>query len=133
MRAATPKSSKRTAAKEAAPTPVDAYLESVPEPARALLARLRSTIRAAAPAEAEEILSYRMPAFKYKKILVWYGAFSDHCSLFPTAEIVAAFKDELTDFRTSKGTIHFPLDKPLRTALIKKIVKARVERVAGTG
>ncbi|HVB87578.1 MAG TPA: DUF1801 domain-containing protein, partial [Candidatus Dormibacteraeota bacterium] len=61
-------------------------------------------------------------------VLVWYAAFSDHCSLFPTAAPIAQFKDELKSFSTSKGTIQFPLDKPLPTALIKKIVKARVQQ-----
>jgi uncharacterized protein YdhG (YjbR/CyaY superfamily) len=59
-------------------------------------------------------------------VLVWYAAFSNHCSLFPTAAIIEKFKNELKGFPTSKGTIHFPTDKPLPTALIKKLVKARV-------
>jgi len=59
-------------------------------------------------------------------VLVWFAAFSDHCSLFPTASVVAAFKNELKGFNTSKGTIQFPTDKPLPTALVKKLVKARV-------
>jgi len=70
-----------------------------------------------------------MPAFKYKGVLVWFAAFSNHCSLFPTASVVEAFKNELKAFSTSKGTIHFPTDKPLPTALVKKLVKARVARV----
>jgi uncharacterized protein YdhG (YjbR/CyaY superfamily) len=59
---------------------------------------------------------------------VWFAAFSDHCSLFPTASVIAEFKDELNGYSTSKGTVHFPLDKPLPTALIKKIVKARAKQ-----
>ena len=78
------------------------------------------------PAEATETISYRIPAIKYKGVLVWFAAFSNHCSLFPTAAIDAAFKNELKGFPTSKGTIHFPTDKPLPSALIKKMVKARV-------
>jgi len=78
------------------------------------------------PQEPTETISYRIPAFKYKVVLVWFAAFSDHCSLFPTASVVAAFKNELKGFNTSKGTIQFPTDKPLPTALVKKLVKARV-------
>src|SRR6266478_4330407 len=68
----------------------------------------------------------RIPAFKHKGVLVWFAAFSNHCSLFPTASVVEAFKNELKGFSTSKGTIQFPTDKPLPTALVKKLVKARV-------
>jgi uncharacterized protein YdhG (YjbR/CyaY superfamily) len=106
---------------------VDEYLAGVPEPARSTLNKIRAAIRAAVPPEATEAISYRIPAFKYNKgVLVWFAAFSDHCSLFPTAAVVEAFKNELAGFSTSKGTIHFPMDKPLPTALIKKLVKARV-------
>jgi uncharacterized protein YdhG (YjbR/CyaY superfamily) len=59
-------------------------------------------------------------------VLVWFAAFSNHCSLFPTASVVEAFKKELSGFSTSKGTIHFPTNKPVPTALVKKLVKARV-------
>jgi uncharacterized protein YdhG (YjbR/CyaY superfamily) len=59
-------------------------------------------------------------------VLVWFAAFSDHCSLFPTASVIEAFKKKLKGFSTSKGTIQFPTDKPLPTALIKKMMKARV-------
>jgi len=109
-----------------APKNVDEYLARVPEPARSTLNKMRAAIRSAVPPEATETISYRIPAFKYKGVLVWFAAFSDHCSLFPTASIVEAFKNELKGFSTSKGTIHFPTDKPLPTALVKKLVKARV-------
>jgi uncharacterized protein YdhG (YjbR/CyaY superfamily) len=78
------------------------------------------------PPEATETISYRIPAFRHYRVLVWFAAFSNHCSLFPTASVIAAFQDELKGFSVSKGTIHFPLDKPLPIALIKKLVKARV-------
>jgi uncharacterized protein YdhG (YjbR/CyaY superfamily) len=87
---------------------------------------MRAAIRSAVPREATETISYRIPAFKHHGILVWFAAFSDHCSLFPTAAVIEAFKEELKGFSTSKGTIHFPLNRPLPVALIKKIVKARV-------
>ncbi len=117
----------RSAAKHSgAPKNVDEYLASVPEPARSTLNRMRAAIRSALPPEATETISYRIPAFKCKGVLVWFAAFSDHCSLFPTASVIEAFKRELKGFSTSKGTVHFPTDKPLPTALIKRLVKARV-------
>jgi uncharacterized protein YdhG (YjbR/CyaY superfamily) len=67
-----------------------------------------------------------MPASRHKRVLFSYAAFSNHCSLFPTAAVIEAFKDELKGFTISKGTIHFPTDKPMPIALIKKLVKARV-------
>jgi uncharacterized protein YdhG (YjbR/CyaY superfamily) len=114
-----------------APKDVDEYLADVPEPARGTLNKMRAAIRSAVPAEATETISYRMPAFKHKRVLVWFAAFSNHCSLFPTAAVIAAFKDELKGFSTSKGTIHFATDKPLPVALIKKLVKARVGQIEG--
>jgi uncharacterized protein YdhG (YjbR/CyaY superfamily) len=106
---------------------INEYLACVPQPARSTLIKTRAAIKAAAPSETTETISYGMPAFKYKGILVWYAAFADHCSLFPSASIVEAFKDDLKDFSVSKGTIRFPLDKPLPAALVKRLVRARVE------
>jgi uncharacterized protein YdhG (YjbR/CyaY superfamily) len=118
---------RRSAARASgAPKNVDEYLARVPEPARGTLRKMRAAIRSAVPPETTEAISYGMPAFKYKGTLVWFAAFSSHCSLFPTASVIEAFKDELKGFSTSKGTIHFPTDKPLATALVKKLVKARV-------
>ncbi len=119
-----------TAAKaRVAPKSVEEYLAGVPGPARDTLNRVRAAIRSASPAETIEIISYGIPAFKYKGVLVWYAAFSKHCSLFPTAAVIEMFKKELKDFTISKGTIQFPSDKPLPTALVKKMVKARVAQV----
>jgi uncharacterized protein YdhG (YjbR/CyaY superfamily) len=111
------------------PKSIDEYLAGVPEPARSTMKKMREAIRSEVPAEATETISYRIPAFKYKGVLVWFAAFSDHCSLFPTAAVIEAFKDELKGFTTSKGTIQFPTDKPLPTALVKKLVKARVAQL----
>lgn len=108
-----------------APMTVDAYLAAVPEPARGAMDQIRAAIRSVVPPEATEIISYKIPAFRHKKVLVWYAAFSNHCSLFPTAAVIEQFKDELKDFSTSKGTIHFPLDKPMPIELIKKMVQGR--------
>jgi len=110
----------------APPTTVDAYLSAVPEPARSTLNKVRAAIRAALPAEATEGISYQIPVFKDKGPLVWYAAFSDHCSLFPGASVIKALRNELKEYPTSKGTIQFPVDKPLPAALLKKIVKARL-------
>lgn len=113
---------------KSAPLTVDAYLAAVPEPARSAITEIREAIRSVVPPEATEIISYKIPAFKHKKVLVWYAAFSNHCSLFPTAAVIDTFKDELKDFSTSKGTIHFPLDKPMPVELIKKMVQERLGR-----
>src|SRR5208282_4512498 len=109
---------------------VEDYLAAVPEPARSTLQRVRAAIRPALPAEATEVISYGIPAFNYKGPLVWFAAFSNHCSLFPTASVIRAFKNELKGYKTSKGTIHFPVDKPLPVALVKKMVKARLAEKA---
>src|SRR3979411_71254 len=123
---------RRSAARpKVAPQSVDDYLASVPAPALINFVRIRAAIRSAVPDEATETISYGIPAFKHKKVLVWFAAFSNHCSLFPTASVIEKFKNELKGFSTSKGTIHFPLDKPVPTALIKKIVKARVAQSEG--
>jgi uncharacterized protein YdhG (YjbR/CyaY superfamily) len=113
-----------------APASVDEYLAGVQEPGRGALGKMRSAIRSAVPRESIEVISYGIPAFKHDVVLVWYAAFADHCSLFPTAAVIEKFKKELKGFSTSKGTIHFPLDKPLPILLIKKLVKARVARAS---
>jgi uncharacterized protein YdhG (YjbR/CyaY superfamily) len=118
---------RRSAAKgQGARGDVAKYFAGVPEPARSTLNKMRAAIRSVVPAEATETISYGIPAFKHQGVLVWFAAFSNHCSLFPTASVVEAFKEELKSFATSKGTIQFPTDKPLPTALVKKLVKARV-------
>jgi uncharacterized protein YdhG (YjbR/CyaY superfamily) len=111
----------------AAPKTIDEYLAGVPEPARSTLEKIRATIRSAVPTEATETISYQIPTFRYKGPLVAFAAFSKHCSFFPMgASVLDAFESELKSFRTSKGTLHFPLDKPLPAALVKKLVKARI-------
>jgi uncharacterized protein YdhG (YjbR/CyaY superfamily) len=108
------------------PKNIDEYLARVPEPARSTLNKIRAVIRSVAPPEATEAISYGIPAFKYKGMLMWFAAFSKHCSLFPTAAVIEAFKKDLKGFTISKGTIQFPVDKPLSAALVKKMVKARI-------
>jgi len=106
---------------------VERYLAKVREPARTTLEKVRAAIRRAAPAEATEAISYGMPAFQYKGMLVGYAAFAGHCSFFPASgRLIEKFVQELKDYGCSKGTIRFAMDKPLPAALVQKIVKARV-------
>jgi|SRR5580700_1994733 uncharacterized protein YdhG (YjbR/CyaY superfamily) len=112
--------------KQVAQQTVDEYLAGVPEPARTTLEKVRAVIRSVVPAGTTEAISYGVPTFKLKGPVIWYAAFSKHCSVFPTAAVIEQFKDELKAYATSKGTIQFPVDKPLRDALLKKMVKARL-------
>ena len=106
---------------------VDTYLARVPEPARTTLEKMRAMIRAAAPKAATEAISYKIPSFQYKGGLVWYAAFKKHCSFFPMDHSLAEeFQEELKKYKTSKGTIQFPVDEPLSKALVTRIVKSRV-------
>jgi uncharacterized protein YdhG (YjbR/CyaY superfamily) len=117
---------------KAARKTVEEYLAAVPEPAHSTLKKVRTTIRSVVPAETAEVISYGIPAFKSPRgMLVWYAAVADHCSLFPTAAVIGKFKEELKAFRVSKGTVHFPVDKPLPSALLKKMVKARIAQMEG--
>jgi uncharacterized protein YdhG (YjbR/CyaY superfamily) len=109
---------------------VDEYLAAVSQPARGTLQKVRTAIRSAVPAETTEVISYGIPAFRHKRVLVWYAAFSKHCSFFPTASVIEAFRNELKPYTISKGTIQFPIDKPLPAALVKKMVKARLAQLA---
>lgn len=105
---------------------VDEYLSALPQQAAESAASLRQIIRQAAP-EAEEVISYNMPAFRWNGILVWYAAFRNHIGLYPKASAIAIFQSELAPFKTSKGAIQFPLDRPIPAALVKKIVKFRIK------
>lgn len=108
----------------------DEYLARVPEPARTTLEKMRAVVRSAVP-EATEAITYGMPTFKYRgRSLVAFAAFKKHCSLFPmSGAVIGKFKDELEGFHTAKGTLQFPLDKPLSAALVKKIIKARMNEI----
>jgi uncharacterized protein YdhG (YjbR/CyaY superfamily) len=130
------KSGKRSSAPKvqrrpsAAPTNIDDYLASVPEPACTTLQKVRSAIRSALPPTATETISYKIPAFRHGQIIIWFAAFANHCSIFPTARIIEMFQHDLKPYTLSKGTIQFPTDKPLPAALIKKLVKARLAEIA---
>ena len=102
-------------------TNIDEYLATLPEDKRQVLEALRQTIKEAAP-EAEEVISYMMPTFKYHGSLVHFAAFKNHFSLFPGGALVEQFKESLKSYKTSKGTISFTAENPLATALVKKIV-----------
>lgn len=117
----------------AGPATVDEYLAGVPPEPRAALEGLRTTIKAAAP-EATELISYGMPTFKHNgRFLLSYAAYRDHCSLFPASEgIRRALGPELASNFSGKGTIRFPAHKPLSAELVRRIVKIRLEEVAGT-
>ena len=104
---------------------VDDYIGSFPKPTQKLLQQMRRTIRSAAPG-ATEAIKYGIPTFVLNGNLVHFGGFERHVSFFPTASPVEVFKKELSKYETSKGTIRFPLDKPLPLALIKKMVLFRV-------
>lgn len=105
---------------------VDQYFSALPSQARDAATSLRQAIRQAAP-QAEEVISYNIPAFKWNGILVWYAAFKNHLGFYPKASAIAAFKLELAPFKTSKGAIQFPIGEPIPTALVKNIVKFRIE------
>ena len=104
----------------------DEYIASFPQNVQATLQQVRQAIKDTAP-QAKEVISYSMPAFKQKGILVWFAAFKNHIGFFPKVSAVEAFKEQLASYQTSKGTIRFPLDKPIPIGLIQEIVKFRVK------
>jgi uncharacterized protein YdhG (YjbR/CyaY superfamily) len=106
---------------------IDDYLAKVPEDARAVLEKLRATIKTVAP-DAAETISYQVPTFKHHGSLVGFAAFKEHCSFFlMSTSAMEAHAEELEAYDTSKGTIRFPVDKPLPATLVKKLVKARIK------
>ena len=109
------------------PKTIDEYIAAQPAEVQPLLQAIRRTIQQAAP-DAEETISYQMPAFRQGKILVWFAAFKDHISIFPKASGIDAFKKRLTPYKISKGTIQFPIDEPLPLDLIADIVRFAVKK-----
>ncbi len=107
---------------------IDEYFSTVPEDIGIKLQQIRETIHKAAP-KAEEVISYNMPSFRQKSVLVYFAAFKDHIGFFPTSKPIIVFKKELQPYKTSKGTIQFPLDKKIPIGLISKITKHRVTDV----
>jgi uncharacterized protein YdhG (YjbR/CyaY superfamily) len=108
------------------PQNIDEYLATLNAKQRAALEKLRKAIKAAAPA-AEECISYQLPSFRFGgKVIVWFGATTNHCAFYPGALPIRAHKAELEAYDTSKGTIRFQPDKPLPAALVRKLVKTRI-------
>jgi uncharacterized protein YdhG (YjbR/CyaY superfamily) len=105
---------------------VDDYIADFPSEVQKTLRVIRSAVRKAAP-QAEETISYGMPAFKQNGALVYFAAYKNHIGFYPTSSGVREFKSHLSKYKTSKGTIQFPIDKPVPLGLITKIVKFRVK------
>jgi len=105
---------------------IDEYIGTFPKSIQEVLQELRQAVRKAAP-EAEEAISYQIPTFKLNGNLVHFAAFKNHIGFFPTSSGIRAFKKELSGYELSKGTVRFPLDKPLPLSLVSRIVKFRVK------
>jgi len=116
--------------KSATPQTIDEYLAPLSNEKRAALEKLRKDIKSAAP-KAEECISYQVPSFRlFGRLLVSFGAATNHCAFYPGAYPIEANKDELKGYWTSKGTIRFPADKPLPATLVRKLVKSRIAQYA---
>ena len=110
---------------KAAPRTIGEYIQAAPKGAQRKLREMRACIRKAAPG-ATESLKWGMPAFSYRRILVTFAAHAHHIGFYPTPSAVTAFAKDLANFTTAKGSIQFPLEKPLPLALIRKITAFRV-------
>jgi uncharacterized protein YdhG (YjbR/CyaY superfamily) len=110
-----------------APQSIDEYIAAFPPEVRDILERIRSTIRKAAP-DAQETISYRMPAFVQNGILVYFAAFKKHIGLYPPVKGDAALERAISPYAGEKGNLRFPLDQPVPYDLIERIVKLRVKQ-----
>jgi uncharacterized protein YdhG (YjbR/CyaY superfamily) len=104
----------------------DEYIACFPTQTQKILHQVRKTIQLAAP-DAGELISYQMPAFKQNGVLVYFAAYKKHIGFYPTASGVIAFQDQILEYKSSKGAIQFPIDKPMPLDLIEGIVKYRIE------
>jgi len=107
------------------PTTIDEYIADQPQDIRPIMEELRQIVNKNAP-DAQEVISYGMPAYKLHGMLLYFSAFTNHYSLFAFPDAIVAFKDKLKGYEQSKGTIRFPLDKPVPVKLITEIVKYKV-------
>ena len=105
---------------------IDSYIETFPRETQKLLQELRILIQKTAP-EAIETISYAMPAFKMKKMLVYFAGYKNHIGLYPGAATILHFQNEIQQFKNAKGSVQFPLDKPLPIDLIKKMVEFKLK------
>jgi uncharacterized protein YdhG (YjbR/CyaY superfamily) len=105
---------------------VDEYISTFPKNVQIILEEFRQAIREAAP-DATEAISYQMPAFKQNGILVWFAAHKNHIGFYPRVSAIEAFKDKLSSYEVSKGTVQFPLDELIPFDLIKEMVRFRVK------
>lgn len=105
---------------------IDEYISSFPKSVQDVLEKLREAIRESAP-EADETISYGMPAFKFNGNLVYFAAYKDHVGFYPTSSGISAFEKELSQYKIAKGTVRFPIDEPIPFDMVKRIVKFRVE------
>ena len=105
---------------------VDEYIKFLPAESKEKIIELRTLIKMAAP-EAEELISYNMPSFNYYGRLVYYAAFKSHIGFYPMATGIAAFEKDISKFKWAKGSVQFPLNKPLPSSLITKIIRFRVK------
>jgi uncharacterized protein YdhG (YjbR/CyaY superfamily) len=118
----------KVAATRAKPQSIDQYIAACSPKVRAILRKLRSTIKQAAPPEAEELISYRMPAFRLRGILVYFAAFKNHIGMFPPIKGDARLEAAVAKYAGPKGNLKFPLDQPFPYALVTRIVKFRVKQ-----
>lgn len=107
------------------PADTDTYIASFPAEVQTLLEQVRKTIKAAAP-DAEELISYNMPAYKWNGILVYFAAFKNHIGFYPTASGIAQFKEELSGYKSARGSVQFPMSQPMPLDLISRIVRFRM-------
>jgi uncharacterized protein YdhG (YjbR/CyaY superfamily) len=102
---------------------VDEYLSRLPEPARSTLQKVRASIRAVAPPGTMEVISYRIPAFKYEGMAIWYAAFSDHCSLFPTRSVIQKFEKQLKSYVWPRARCSFLLTSHCQRRCSRKLCR----------
>jgi uncharacterized protein YdhG (YjbR/CyaY superfamily) len=114
----------------AKPQTIDEYLAPLSSDKKAALEKLRKDIKSAAPG-AEECISYQIPSFRFGgRMLVSFAAWANHCAFYPGPHPIEAHQNELKDYETSKGTIRFPIDSPLPSTLVRKLVKTRIAQYA---